>query len=178
MMKFQEKKKLITLLEYIQHWEGFRSKPYRCPAGKLTIGYGRNIEDRLLSANEYRMLYPGFTVSAAMKLLLTGIDERQATRLLKYDIDNIIFQLKNENWTKNLSRNRKMVIFDMCYNLGYNGLLGFKKMINAIRECDYEEASMEIHRSRYFDQVGQRANCNACIMFTGLIPADIDDLSI
>ena len=26
--------------------EGMRLKPYRCPAGKLTIGAGRNLEDK------------------------------------------------------------------------------------------------------------------------------------
>ena len=25
--------------------EGLRLKPYRCPAGKLTIGVGRNLDD-------------------------------------------------------------------------------------------------------------------------------------
>jgi len=27
-------------LPQIEHWEGFRSKPYLCPAGKWTIGFG------------------------------------------------------------------------------------------------------------------------------------------
>ena len=173
MMKFNEQEKQITLLEYIQHWEGFISKPYRCPAGKLTIGYGRNIQDRPLSASEYRMLYPGFTVSAAMKLLLTGIDEKQATLLLKHDLDAIRFQMRNEKWTKDLSHNREIVIHDMCYNLGYNGLLGFKKMIKAIKECDYEEASMEIYRSIYFNQVGKRAKANYYVMRLDTFPANL-----
>lgn len=30
-------------LELIKKFEGFSSKPYRCPAGKLTIGYGHAI---------------------------------------------------------------------------------------------------------------------------------------
>jgi len=32
-------------LALIKHYEGFRSKPYRCPAGKWTIGYGHLIND-------------------------------------------------------------------------------------------------------------------------------------
>jgi len=30
-------------LEFIKKYEGFQSKPYLCPAGKLTIGYGHVI---------------------------------------------------------------------------------------------------------------------------------------
>ena len=32
------------LLESLKRQEGFRSSPYRCPAGRVTIGYGHNLE--------------------------------------------------------------------------------------------------------------------------------------
>ena len=39
-------------LALIKHYEGFRSKPYRCPAGLWTIGYGHLINDgRVLPVN-------------------------------------------------------------------------------------------------------------------------------
>lgn len=31
-------------LDLIKEFEGFRGSPYRCPAGKLTIGYGHVID--------------------------------------------------------------------------------------------------------------------------------------
>ena len=173
MMKFQEKEKQVTLLEYIQHWEGFMSKPYRCSAGKLSIGCGRNIQDRPLSAAEYRILFPGLTISEAMKAIYSsGVSKEKAILLLKHDLDNIIFQMKSEKWLTNLSRNRKIVIYDMCYNLGYYGLLKFRKMIKAIRECDYEEVSQQIVKSKYYDQVGKRAKVNCYIMRFDTFPAD------
>ena len=33
-------------LEFIKKYEGFQAKPYLCPAGKLTIGYGHAISPR------------------------------------------------------------------------------------------------------------------------------------
>jgi lysozyme len=33
-------------LEFIKKYEGFQAKPYLCPAGKLTIGYGHVISSR------------------------------------------------------------------------------------------------------------------------------------
>ena len=44
----------LFLERLVQH-EGLRLKPYRCTAGKLTIGVGRNLEDKGLikeGANE------------------------------------------------------------------------------------------------------------------------------
>ena len=43
--------------EQLVRHEGLRLKPYRCTAGKLTIGYGRNLDDRGISKKEaYAML--------------------------------------------------------------------------------------------------------------------------
>jgi lysozyme len=46
-------KKEIDLLK--KH-EGLRLKPYRCSADKLTIGYGRNLDDVGISEEEAEML--------------------------------------------------------------------------------------------------------------------------
>src|SRR5438876_896932 len=44
----------LTLL-LVKH-EGLSLKPYRCPAGKRTIGVGRNLDDRGISEDEAAML--------------------------------------------------------------------------------------------------------------------------
>ena len=42
--------------QLVRH-EGLRLKPYRCTAGRLTIGIGRNLDDRGISQKEaYTML--------------------------------------------------------------------------------------------------------------------------
>ena len=35
---------ITKLFKDLAKFEGFREKPYLCPAKKLTIGYGRNLE--------------------------------------------------------------------------------------------------------------------------------------
>ena len=37
------------LIEQLKKHEGLVLKPYKCPVGKLTIGYGHNLEDNGLS---------------------------------------------------------------------------------------------------------------------------------
>ena len=40
--------------ELLKKFEGFRLKPYKCPAGKWTIGYGRNLEAKGLTYDEVK----------------------------------------------------------------------------------------------------------------------------
>ena len=55
----------LSGVEMIKHYEGFRAKPYLCPAGVLTIGYG-----------ETKGVKWGMTITEpdALKLLITSID--------------------------------------------------------------------------------------------------------
>ena len=40
------------LVDMIQRHEGCKLMPYKCTAGKTTIGYGRNVEDTGISIEE------------------------------------------------------------------------------------------------------------------------------
>ena len=115
----------------IKH-EGLRLKPYKCPAGKLTIGVGRNIEEN-------------------------GISEEEAYYLLKNDIDRCINELKEifEDFDE-LPENVKLALIDMIFNLGKPRFLKFKKMIEAIKDRDFKRAALEAKNSHWCRQVGNR----------------------
>jgi GH24 family phage-related lysozyme (muramidase) len=66
--------------------EGFRSKPYRCTANKLTIGIGRNIEDRPFTEEELRLVGKDY--------MTKGITKSQAFAILTKDILNFDAELK------------------------------------------------------------------------------------
>ena len=51
----------------------------------------------------------------------------------------------------------KAILHDMHYNLGSNGLAGFKKMNAAINSRDYKIAAEELKDSKYYTQTGRRA---------------------
>lgn len=123
--------------------EGFKTKPYRCTAGKLTIGVGRNIED-------------------------LGITQDEAEFLLENDIDRCVLELsKSYPWFKNLTDERQDVLIDMAFNLGITRLRGFKNMISAVESGDYVRASAEMLNSSWARQVGNRAKTLAQIMERG-----------
>jgi len=51
----------------------------------------------------------------------------------------------------------KMVLIDMAFNLGVNGLLKFKKTLEFIKNGKFINASNEMLNSAWKFQVGQRA---------------------
>ena len=52
---------------------------------------------------------------------------------------------------------RQAVLIDMCYNLGYSGLMKFKNMIKAFADGNFERAAIEMEDSRWYKQVGDRS---------------------
>lgn len=122
-----------TLAAELERDEGLRLKPYRCTAGKTTIGVGRNLDD-------------------------VGITEDEARYLLRNDISRVLGELENQPWYHGLTGARRRAIANMCFNLGLRGLLGFRKMIAAIEAEDWDEAAFQLLESRYARQVGARAD--------------------
>ena len=113
--------------------EGLVLRPYRCSAGKLTIGVGRNLED-------------------------TGITEEEAAMLLQNDIAGVLDDLdRNIPWWRRLARPRRLALANMAFNLGWPRLSGFQKMLAALKAGDGEQAAAEALNSRWADQVGTRA---------------------
>lgn len=130
----------------IRKHEGLRLKPYHCTAGKLTIGYGTNIEDR-------------------------GITIAEADAMLAADVAECVRDLQTMRWWSSLNDARKAALIDMRYNLGGAGLRGFKKLLDALTKEDFARAATEARNSRWAAQVGNRAKTIAQIIQTGELPA-------
>ena len=134
------------LLDQITLHEGLRLKPYRCTAGKLTIGVGRNLDAR------------GITKEEAMFLLHND---------LKDCIKDAELILGSEVW-ENLTEVRRRVVVDMRFNLGPAGLRSFKNTLKAVREGRYEDAAKGMLNSKWAGQVGRRATRLAQMMKAGV----------
>ena len=145
-------------LELVKEAEGFYPNTYRCPAGKPTQGYGRNLEVYPLTEEEKLELNQDGTVSEfiASKWALKELQECEEKLM-----SNIIYQKQTEV--------RKAVLLDMCFNIGYSGLMKFKKMWFALGERDYLSASREMKDSSWYIQVGTRGKRNVTIMASNII---------
>ena len=123
--------------------EGVEHKLYECTAGYLTIGVGRNIEERGLSDDEIDYLLNN-DVNIATDELVAAFD-----------------------WYADLDPIRQRVVVDMVFNLGMPRFKQFQNMIAAIEAGDWMEASDEMMDSRWAQQVGLRASRLAEMMETG-----------
>ena len=104
--------------------EGFMRIPYRCTSGKLSIGYGTNIQD--------------------------GITKEEALLLMRYRLGKVVAALESRLpfWTR-LTDERRRVLANMGYQLGIAGLMGFKRMIAALARGDYDGAAREMLDSKW-----------------------------
>ena len=129
-------------LQLIAH-EDIKLKPYRCSAGKLTIGVGRNLDDNGITKAEAMMMLRSDILDARLRL------EKVLPGFLA------------------LSLRRRRVLIDMCFNLGLPRLLQFKKMLAAVVARDFNLAADEMLSSAWATQVGQRAKTLATMMREG-----------
>ena len=129
-----EAKLLERIKEQLVRHEGLRLKPYRCTSGKLTIGFGRNLDANGISQTEAFMLLEHDILQCEMQILA--------------EIPKIYLQLDEV---------RKSVLLNMCFNLGVSGLLGFKNTLEFIKAGDWERAANNMLVSRWAKQVGRRA---------------------
>jgi lysozyme len=114
--------------------EGKSYKPYRCTAGKLTIGIGRNLDD-------------------------AGITDDTIYQMLWEDVKRCMEQSKRafgEALWFELSDVRKLALINMIFNLGFGGFMKFKDFIALIKMKDFKTAAEALDHSLYAKQLPAR----------------------
>jgi lysozyme len=126
----------------VRHPNG-NHKAYKCPAGYLTAGWGHNIEAH-------------------------GVEDHVAEHWLETDLQTARFECEvNIKAWDDLNEARECVLIDMCFNMGWPTLSKFKNFQAALVDGDYEKAGAEMEDSRWFKQVGNRAEILQRIMVSG-----------
>lgn len=128
------------LIERVKKHEGFMERPYFDSLGVGTIGYG----------------FTYLKKEECDKILDNRLKE--ATGLIEG-------YLANEGIS--LDDFRVGILVEMTFQLGFKGVLCFKKMWRAIRDMDYETAAKEMKDSRWFKQTPVRAGNLADKMVRG-----------
>jgi lysozyme len=128
------------LLESVKKHEGYRNKVYLDTLGKRTIGVGHLcVEDFWEDDKEYE---ESFLMEILEKDLQSAIDQA----------DDMCKDLK-------ISSDAKILIIEMIFQLGGNGVSKFRKMWQALQQDppDYAEASVQMLDSRWAKQTPNRA---------------------
>jgi lysozyme len=134
------------LTKQLRRDEGERFSAYQDHLGYWTIGVGRLIDARR-----------GGVISA-----------EESAYLLSNDIDSRIKSLeKHLPWFNDLDEARRGALVNMAFQMGINGLLGFKNTLEAVRTGNYEQAAKGMRESKWYTQTPNRAERIAKQMETG-----------
>ena len=150
--------RLVTML---RNEEGVRYKPYKDSLGYWTIGVGHLTDERKGGS------LPAY---AAAELSDSGrLSDETVNRLLEDDISLALEGLDMAlPWAKSLDPVRYCVLVDMCFQMGLNGLLGFKNTLRYIENGNYEQAAINMGKSLWAKQTPNRAKRRIEEMRTGV----------
>ena len=125
--------------------EGFLSRPKKCPAGKLTVMFGRNLDDNPFTVEEGEY---------CLARELEKIEEKM----------HGLFGLAG--WVI-MGEARNAALLSIAYQCGWSGFLGFKDMIAAAKAHDWLTAAIACMDSAAAEQCPDRYERNATVLRTG-----------
>ena len=123
----------MSLIEGIKESEGFRDRVYKDTLGIDTIGYGFAIKDLVLEEDICDMI-----LDRKLNDLIDAAD-------------------KKFSFLRGMPLDKSEVIYEMCYQLGINGVSKFKNMLKHLEAKNYEKASVEMLDSLWAKQTPNRA---------------------
>jgi lysozyme len=133
----------IVLNDQLEIMEGYKQYPYKDSRGNETIGIGRNLVSR-------------------------GISRLEAIFMMNNDIDDCDAELaKNISFYNDLDDVRKIVLINMCFNMGIADLMQFKQFLGFLGAGEYAKAADDMMNSLWAQQVLARAATLAHMMDTG-----------
>ena len=142
----------MNLINVIEFEEGYRSKPYVCSEGYVTVGFGTKLYDKTgVSASDFPITV---TRSIAAEWLHSEIAIKDL-RLSKSMVSGVYNKLDD---------NRQAIIMSMAYQMGTSGLLNFRKMWLALASENYAEAAKEMLDSKWARQTPERAERHARVI--------------
>jgi lysozyme len=142
-MNEETKAHLIARLKMQEQAGKVALKPYKCPAGKWTIGWGHNYQDTPLLPDikayfdEHHKILP-----------------EMADRQLLRDVEDKIVLAKKHcpNFYK-FSEVRQAVIVNMIFNMG-SGCMYWPGLRKALKAMDIEWICREMKDSKWYRQLG------------------------
>ena len=119
-----------ALIERIGVNEVFPRKPYQCSEGVWTIGHG-----------------------------LTWLTEEESLHILTGRISQLHLKLLDDlDWYKDMPPEVQGILIEMVYQIGFSGVMKFRKMIANMQGKNWKGAADEMLDSLWARQTPSRAN--------------------
>ena len=122
------------IINSIKAHEGYEPMVYQCTEGHDTIGVGFKVDDLFLS-------------------------EKVCDLILEEKLNDLIPRIERKlSWFRYTQDEVKLVIVNMCYQMGLSGVLKFKRALAAMEIKNWEMAADEMLDSLWARQTSRRAN--------------------
>jgi lysozyme len=139
------------LLDSVSRNEGFRASPYLDTENLWTIAKGRCLETNPLSSAEWKYLLDHRLMT--LSITLAGADWLMVRQLEAIEKECAhVFDFWGE-----LDEVRREALIEMGYQMGIERLLGFRKMLAAVRAKNWPVVNAEAMDSRWAKQTPKRA---------------------
>tara|TARA_R100001377_G_C3194437_1_gene112015 strand:- start:880 stop:1311 length:432 start_codon:yes stop_codon:yes gene_type:complete len=131
---------LEKLKEEIRKEEGTKFEVYKDHLGNLTYGVGHLVRD-------YEKLELGDIIS-----------HKKVEKTLEIDLNLAIRDMRKFTKNMNISEDVKEIVTHMSFQLGLPRLNKFVKFKEALKNNKYEQASLEMQDSLWYNQTSHRAS--------------------
>lgn len=145
----------MNITKLIEYEEGWRSRPYLCSEGYPTVGFGFKLGPKSAPLSQYRFTLPKPAGEAWLSSLLGELE---------------VAMLSNSRVRAAMSScndARRAVLASMAYQMGVDGLSGFRNMLSAVADGRWDDAKAEMLDSRWAKQTPERAERHSNQMLSG-----------
>lgn len=146
---------MSQIIAILNFEEGFRELPYRDSEGYPTVGIGIRIGPKGASLNNYTFRVPKEVGDVWTEVMVEQKLNEMHTK------PNIVSALNACNPA------RSDILCSMAYQMGVNGLAGFKNTLAMIASGDFDGAAKGMLNSLWARQTPNRARRHAEVMRTG-----------
>lgn len=146
---------MSEIIKILKFEEGYRSKPYIDSEGYPTVGYGIKLGPRGGAIENYTFTVPEAVGSVWLETLLSN------NRLQMNTIPGIVDALRH------CSEPRSDILQSMAWQMGVEGLAGFKNMLALISQENFTAAASCMLMSKWARQTPNRAKRHAEVMRSG-----------
>nr|3P0G_A Chain A, Beta-2 adrenergic receptor, Lysozyme [synthetic construct] len=153
---FQEAKRQLNIFEMLRIDEGLRLKIYKDTEGYYTIGIG-HLLTKSPSLNAAKS-----ELDKAIGRNTNGvITKDEAEKLFNQDVDaavrGILRNAKLKPVYDSLDAVRRAALINMVFQMGETGVAGFTNSLRMLQQKRWDEAAVNLAKSRWYNQTPNRA---------------------
>ena len=163
----------MNIVDMLRFEEGWREKPYVDTEGYPTVGYGFKIGPKLAGGPKARQAalehYYQFTLphTAGDAWLMRIVATTHEKMLEKASIASAL-EACVQDGVDTIENPRACVLISMAYQMGVEGLAGFRNTLMCITNHDWFQAETQMLKSKWANQTPKRARRHAWQMRNGL----------